>query len=82
MKAVRAKKLLQKRAMLKEEKKALAMAAGVEWHSDDSDDDSPVIYDLLCCASPEYRILSNCSTYMDLTNWLSYFFGISSARSN
>ncbi|XP_044463688.1 general transcription factor 3C polypeptide 3 isoform X2 [Mangifera indica] len=41
VKAVRAKKLLQKRAMLKEEKKALAMAAGVEWHSDDTDDDSP-----------------------------------------
>ncbi|XP_031255511.1 general transcription factor 3C polypeptide 3 isoform X2 [Pistacia vera] len=41
LKASRAKKLLQKRAILKEEKKALAMAAGVEWHSDDSDDDSP-----------------------------------------
>lgn len=38
MKASRARKLLQK----KEEQKAAARAAGVDWHTDDSDDESPV----------------------------------------
>ncbi|XP_058224439.1 uncharacterized protein LOC131333749 isoform X4 [Rhododendron vialii] len=40
-KASRAKKLLQKKAMLKEAKKAAAMAAGLDWKSDNSDEDSP-----------------------------------------
>ncbi|KAK9283298.1 hypothetical protein L1049_011535 [Liquidambar formosana] len=36
LKAARAKKLLQKKATLKEERKAAALAAGVDWQSDDS----------------------------------------------
>lgn len=46
-KASRAKKLLQKKAMLKEAKKAAAMAAGLDWKSDNSDEDSPV--NNFCC---------------------------------
>ncbi|KAH9781975.1 general transcription factor 3c polypeptide 3 [Citrus sinensis] len=38
--AARARKKIQKKEALKEEKKALAKAAGVEWHSDDTDDES------------------------------------------
>lgn len=41
-KAARAKKLLRKRETLREEKKAAALAAGVDWKSDNSDDESPV----------------------------------------
>ncbi|KAL5843128.1 hypothetical protein ACOSQ4_009086 [Xanthoceras sorbifolium] len=41
LKASRAKKLLQKKEKLKQEKKALADAAGFDWHSDDSDNESP-----------------------------------------
>lgn len=37
-KASRAKKLLQKRLALKEERKAAALAAGLDWNSDDSDE--------------------------------------------
>lgn len=44
LKASRARKLLQKKAVLKEEKKAAAIAAGLDWHSDDSNDESEVIY--------------------------------------
>ncbi|XP_057508578.1 uncharacterized protein LOC130791465 isoform X2 [Actinidia eriantha] len=40
-KAARAKKLLQKKATLKEAKKAAALAAGLDWKSDNSEDDSP-----------------------------------------
>ncbi|KAF8404012.1 hypothetical protein HHK36_008888 [Tetracentron sinense] len=39
LKAARAKKSLQKKAALKEEKKAAALAAGLDWQSDDSDDE-------------------------------------------
>ncbi|KAJ4964536.1 hypothetical protein NE237_016385 [Protea cynaroides] len=38
-KAARAKKSLQKKAALKEEKKAAALAAGLDWQTDDSDDE-------------------------------------------
>ncbi|TQD85392.1 hypothetical protein C1H46_029080 [Malus baccata] len=41
LKAARAKKLLQKKAKVKEDKRAEAMASGVDWQSDDSDDDPP-----------------------------------------
>lgn len=41
LKATRARKALQKKAALKEEKRAAVLAAGMEWHSDDSDDESP-----------------------------------------
>ncbi|KAK3229696.1 hypothetical protein Dsin_001577 [Dipteronia sinensis] len=41
LKASRAKKLLQKKEKLKQEKKALADVAGVDWHSDDSDVEPP-----------------------------------------
>lgn len=44
LKASRARKLLQK----KEEQKAAARAAGIDWHSDNTDDESPVIYCLYC----------------------------------
>ncbi|XP_071728175.1 uncharacterized protein [Rutidosis leptorrhynchoides] len=39
-KAVRAKKLLEKQETEREEKRAAALAAGVEWQSDNSDDES------------------------------------------
>lgn len=42
LKAVRARKLLQKKAALKEEKKAAALAAGLDWQSDESDDEPSV----------------------------------------
>ncbi|CAN6707718.1 unnamed protein product [Malus baccata var. baccata] len=41
LKAAKAKKLLQKKAKVKEDKRAEAMASGVDWQSDDSDDDPP-----------------------------------------
>lgn len=41
-KAMRAKKVLQKKAALKEAKRAEALAAGFDYNSDDSDDESPV----------------------------------------
>ncbi|KAI3923294.1 hypothetical protein MKW92_008738 [Papaver armeniacum] len=40
LKASRAKKSLQKKAALKEERKAAVTAAGLDWHSDDSDEES------------------------------------------
>ncbi|KAH6782823.1 hypothetical protein C2S52_000278 [Perilla frutescens var. hirtella] len=40
-KASRAKKVLQKKATLKEAKRAEALAAGFDYNSDDSDDESP-----------------------------------------
>ncbi|KAI7745902.1 hypothetical protein M8C21_005530, partial [Ambrosia artemisiifolia] len=40
-KAARAKKSLQKKETRKEEKRAAALAAGIEWQSDESDDESP-----------------------------------------
>lgn len=42
LKAARARKLLQKKAALKEEKKAAALAAGLDWQSDESDDEPSV----------------------------------------
>lgn len=39
-KAARAKKLLQKKQALKEEKKAALLAAGVDWQSEDSDNET------------------------------------------
>ncbi|KAI3831141.1 hypothetical protein MKW92_036537 [Papaver armeniacum] len=43
LKASRAKKLLQKKAALKEERKAAVIAAGLDWQSDDSDEESPQV---------------------------------------
>ncbi|KAJ7961663.1 General transcription factor 3C polypeptide 3 [Quillaja saponaria] len=43
-KAARAKRLLQKKTMLKEKKKAQALASGIDWQSDDSDDKPQKIY--------------------------------------
>nr|XP_023915449.1 general transcription factor 3C polypeptide 3-like isoform X3 [Quercus suber] len=40
-KAARAKRLLQKKATIREKKKAEALASGADWQSDDSDDDPP-----------------------------------------
>ncbi|OMO77504.1 General transcription factor 3C polypeptide [Corchorus olitorius] len=40
LKASRARKLLQKKAALKEEKKAAAIAAGLDWQSDEENDES------------------------------------------
>ncbi|KAK4573981.1 hypothetical protein RGQ29_031780 [Quercus rubra] len=40
-KAARAKRLLQKKATIREKKKAEALASGAAWQSDDSDDDLP-----------------------------------------
>ncbi|GAB4839589.1 hypothetical protein Ancab_029112 [Ancistrocladus abbreviatus] len=39
-KANRAKRLLEKKATLKEEKKSAALAAGLDWESDDSDEEA------------------------------------------
>ncbi|KAM0938510.1 putative tetratricopeptide-like helical domain superfamily [Dioscorea sansibarensis] len=41
VKASRAKKSLQKKAVVREEKKAAALAAGMDWQSDDSEDETP-----------------------------------------
>ncbi|KAI3465484.1 hypothetical protein Pfo_022147 [Paulownia fortunei] len=43
-KAARAKKLLQKKAAAKEAQRAAALAAGIDWKSDDSDDESPQVF--------------------------------------
>ncbi|XP_039051703.1 uncharacterized protein LOC120193213 [Hibiscus syriacus] len=40
MKAARARRMLQNKAALKEEKKAAAIAAGLDWHSDDGNDET------------------------------------------
>ncbi|KAH7667044.1 RNA polymerase III transcription factor TFIIIC protein [Dioscorea alata] len=41
VKASRAKKSLQKKAVIREEKKAAALAAGMDWQSDNSEDETP-----------------------------------------
>ncbi|GFQ00253.1 general transcription factor 3c polypeptide 3 [Phtheirospermum japonicum] len=41
--ASRAKKLLEKKAAEREAQKAAALAAGIDWNSDDSDDESPQV---------------------------------------
>ena len=43
LKASRAKKLLQKMAIEKEKRKAEALASGIDWLSDDSDEEPQVI---------------------------------------
>ncbi|XP_011100078.1 general transcription factor 3C polypeptide 3 isoform X1 [Sesamum indicum] len=43
-KASRAKRLLQKKAAVREAKRAAALAAGIDWKSDDSDDESPQVF--------------------------------------
>ncbi|GER54884.1 tetratricopeptide repeat (TPR)-containing protein [Striga asiatica] len=42
-KASRAKRLLEKKAAMREVQKAAALAAGIDWRSDDSDDESPQV---------------------------------------
>ncbi|CAA0806010.1 tetratricopeptide repeat (TPR)-containing protein [Striga hermonthica] len=42
-KASRAKKLLEKKAAMREVQKAAALAAGIDWRSDDSDDECPQV---------------------------------------
>ncbi|KAI3758741.1 hypothetical protein L6452_06312 [Arctium lappa] len=48
-KVARAKRLLQKKEKEREEKRAAALSTGAEWHSDNSDDESPV-------SSPDFLI--------------------------
>ncbi|KAL0324808.1 UNVERIFIED_CONTAM: Transcription factor tau subunit sfc4 [Sesamum radiatum] len=43
-KASRAKRLLQKKAAVREAKRAAAVAAGIDWKSDDSEDESPQVF--------------------------------------
>ncbi|KAL3639844.1 hypothetical protein CASFOL_014812 [Castilleja foliolosa] len=43
-KASRAKKLLEKKTAEREAQKAAALAAGIDWNSDDSDDESPQVF--------------------------------------
>ncbi|KAL3499833.1 hypothetical protein ACH5RR_038926 [Cinchona calisaya] len=43
LKACRARKLLQKKALLNEENKATTLAAGLDWESDTSEDESPCL---------------------------------------
>ncbi|KAK6134192.1 hypothetical protein DH2020_032082 [Rehmannia glutinosa] len=43
-KASRAKKLLQKRTALREAQRAASLAAGIDWNSDDSDNESPQVF--------------------------------------
>ncbi|KAK6138963.1 hypothetical protein DH2020_027295 [Rehmannia glutinosa] len=43
-KASRAKKLLQKKTAVREARRAAALAAGIDWNSDDSDNESPQVF--------------------------------------
>jgi len=47
LKASRAKKLLEEKAIEKEKRKAEAVASGIDWRSDDSDDDELQVICLL-----------------------------------
>ncbi|KAK2648210.1 hypothetical protein Ddye_015699 [Dipteronia dyeriana] len=76
LKASRAKKLLEKKDKLKQEKKALADAAGVDWHSDDSDDEPPqdVHFDpplpnLLKDEDHQYVIIDVCKALISLQRY-------------
>lgn len=67
MKASRAKKALEEKAIEKEKRKAEAAASGIDWRSDDSDDELQVICLLLFTFS--------CSTFVS-DNALTRFFCI------
>lgn len=72
LKAARARKMLQKRAAQKEEKKAAAIAAGLDWHTDDSDDEPPVIGNVYVMTSDflVFNLLLIKFLYWELINWL------------
>lgn len=57
LKASRAKKLLQKKAIQKEKRKAEALASGIDWLSDDSDDEPRVICLVLSALASRTNIL-------------------------
>ncbi|XVE89357.1 hypothetical protein DITRI_Ditri19aG0195700 [Diplodiscus trichospermus] len=76
LKASRARKLLQKKAALKEEKKAAAIAAGLEWHSDDTNDESeeehvkePPLCNLLKDEEHQYLIIDLCKALESLQRY-------------
>lgn len=75
-KALRAKKLLEKKATLKEANKSAALAAGMDWNSDDSDDEyrqhtlkeSP-LPDLLIDEEYHHLIIDLCKTLATLKRY-------------
>ncbi|XWS11537.1 hypothetical protein CRYUN_Cryun37aG0006800 [Craigia yunnanensis] len=76
LKASRARKLLQKKAALKEEKKAAAIAAGLDWHSDDTNDESeeehvkePPLCNLLKDEEHQYLIIDLCKALESLQRY-------------
>ncbi|XWS18018.1 hypothetical protein CRYUN_Cryun32bG0006100 [Craigia yunnanensis] len=76
MKASRARKLLQKKAALKEEKKAVAIAAGLDWLSDDTNDESeeehvkePPLRNLLKDEEHQYLIIDLCKALESLQRY-------------
>ncbi|KAH7657973.1 TPR-like protein [Dioscorea alata] len=62
VKASRAKKSLQKKAVIREEKKVAALAAGMDWQSDNSEDETP-----LCRALASLRQYSDALGVIVLT---------------
>ncbi|XP_021730622.1 uncharacterized protein LOC110697559 isoform X3 [Chenopodium quinoa] len=75
LKANRAIKLLKKRAMSKEKKISAAMAAGLDWGSDDSKDEVPVIIvHLKTSISPGEKFCFFC-----IELFITLFFGMGSA---
>ncbi|XP_021299995.1 general transcription factor 3C polypeptide 3 isoform X2 [Herrania umbratica] len=76
MKASRARKLLQRKAALKEEKKAAAIAAGLDWQSDDANDKSeqepvkePPLHNLLRDEEHQYLIIDLCKALASLQRY-------------
>ncbi|XP_057443051.1 uncharacterized protein LOC130734588 [Lotus japonicus] len=75
LKASRAKKLLEKKAMEKEKRKAEALASGVDWLSDDSDDEpqkenkEPPRYNLLKVEEHHQLIIDLCKALSSLRRY-------------
>ncbi|XP_022716452.1 general transcription factor 3C polypeptide 3 isoform X2 [Durio zibethinus] len=76
LKASRARKLLQKKAALKEEKKAAAIAAGLDWHSDDTNDESeeehvkePPLRNLLKDEEHQHLVIDLCKALESLQRY-------------
>ncbi|XP_075484066.1 uncharacterized protein LOC142524154 isoform X3 [Primulina tabacum] len=76
-KASRAKKLLRRKDAIKEAKRAAALAAGIDWESDDSDEESPVqrlfleppLPDLLKDEGHHHLILDLCKSLSSLRRY-------------
>ncbi|KZV26794.1 general transcription factor 3C polypeptide 3 [Dorcoceras hygrometricum] len=74
-KASRAKKLLLRKDAIKEAKRSAALAAGIDWESDDSDEESPVLFpepplpDLLKDEGHHHVILDLCKSLSSLQRY-------------